>query len=78
MQALALAGDWQSAYRERVEAVLRRVLPSESQEPVRLHGAMRYAALGGGKRLRPVLVAAAGGGTGVAPEAFTRSPRASR
>jgi hypothetical protein len=32
-----------------VEAVLRRVLPSESQEPARLHAAMRYAALGDGK-----------------------------
>ncbi len=70
MQALALAGDWQSAYRERVEAVLRRVLPSESQEPVRLHGAMRYAALGDGKRIRPLLMYATGGAIGVKPEAL--------
>ncbi len=68
MQAPAPAGDWQSAYRERVEAVLRRVLPPESREPARLHAAMRYAALGDGKRIRPLLMYAAGGAIGVAPE----------
>ena len=31
MQAPGTAGDWQSAYRERVEAVLRRALPAESR-----------------------------------------------
>jgi farnesyl diphosphate synthase len=44
----------------RAEAVLARVLPGESQPPVELHRAMRYAVLGGGKRLRPLLVYAAG------------------
>jgi farnesyl diphosphate synthase len=68
MQAPAPAGDWQSAYRERVEAVLRRVLPPESREPARLHAAMRYAALGDGKRIRPLLMYAAGDAIGVAPE----------
>jgi farnesyl diphosphate synthase len=44
----------------RADAVLARVLPRESQPPVELHRAMRYAVLGGGKRLRPLLVYAAG------------------
>jgi len=70
MQALAPAGDWQSAYRERVEAVLRRVLPPASQQPDRLHQAMRYAVLGDGKRIRPLLVYATGSAVGVTPESI--------
>src|SRR5262249_46127639 len=44
----------------RADAVLARVLPPEDQPPAELHRAMRYAVLGGGKRLRPLLVYAAG------------------
>jgi geranylgeranyl pyrophosphate synthase len=39
---------------------LQKVLPPEDQHPVRLHRAMRYAVLGGGKRIRPLLVYATG------------------
>ncbi len=46
--------------RARVEAALNEYLPLESIQPTRLHAAMRYAALGNGKRVRPVLVYAAG------------------
>lgn len=41
--------------RRAIDAGLERVLPSASEWPQRLHRAMRYAVLGGGKRLRPVL-----------------------
>jgi len=44
----------------RADAVLARVLPPEDQPPIELHRAMRYAVLGGGKRLRPLLVYSAG------------------
>lgn len=44
-----------------MENVLARTLPSAELAPQRLHAAMRYAALGGGKRVRPLLVFAAGG-----------------
>ena len=44
----------------RVEAVLDRFLPSAQTHPAALHGAMRYSVLGGGKRVRPLLVYAAG------------------
>jgi len=44
----------------RIDAVLQRLLPPEDQEPCELHRAMRYAVLGGGKRLRPLLVYATG------------------
>jgi farnesyl diphosphate synthase len=44
----------------RIEAALERFLPSGEIAPQRLHDAMRYAVLGGGKRIRPLLVFAAG------------------
>ncbi|MEO8999403.1 MAG: farnesyl diphosphate synthase [Rhodanobacter sp.] len=40
----------------RAEQALDRSLPPAEQSPADLHRAMRYAALGGGKRLRPLLV----------------------
>jgi farnesyl diphosphate synthase len=43
-------------YQARVQGVLDRVLPSADLIPQRLHAAQRYAVLGGGKRLRPLLV----------------------
>jgi geranylgeranyl diphosphate synthase type II len=46
------------AYRSRVEHGLDRLVPAASTRPARLHAAMRYALLGGGKRLRPVLALA--------------------
>ncbi len=48
------------AWRARIEAVLEAALPAAEQPPTGLHQAMRYAVLGGGKRLRPLLVYAAG------------------
>jgi len=44
----------------RVEAALSRLLPPAHVAPVRLHEAMRYAVLEGGKRVRPLLAFAAG------------------
>ena len=44
----------------RAEQALDRALPAEDRSPPELHRAMRYAVLGGGKRLRPLLVYAAG------------------
>src|SRR5690606_33477124 len=50
---------WMQRHALHVEQVLSSVLPGADQAPVRLHEAMRYAALGGGKRVRPLLVYAA-------------------
>jgi geranylgeranyl pyrophosphate synthase len=47
-------------YRDRVETVLDRLLPRGDAGTARLTEAMRYSTLGGGKRLRPVLVYTAG------------------
>ena len=43
----------------RIELGLDRFLPAATTRPARLHTAMRYSLLGGGKRLRPVLTLAA-------------------
>jgi geranylgeranyl diphosphate synthase type II len=55
------------AHAERVDNRLRELLPSENNNPVELHQAMRYACLAPGKRLRPALAMAAA-------EAIARDP----
>lgn len=55
-------------YIARVERVLDHYLPGERVVPAKLHEAMRYAVLGGGKRIRPLLVYACGEGLEVDPE----------
>ena len=50
---------WQKTAQAHAEAVLQQMLPETSLAPQSLHEAMRYAALDGGKRLRPMLVLAA-------------------
>ena len=53
-------GVWLQAGSARAEAALDLRLDSAQLLPQRLHEAMRYAAQGGGKRIRPLLVFAAG------------------
>jgi farnesyl diphosphate synthase len=48
------------AVQARMEETLARLLPGAQLAPARLHEAMRYATLEGGKRVRPLLVFAAG------------------
>jgi len=59
---------WTAAVQAEVEAALARELPAADRAPARLHEAMRYAVLGGGKRVRPLLVYAAGEAAGAARE----------
>lgn len=56
--------------RERIERVLERTLALPGTGSPRLREAMRYAVLGGGKRLRPTLVYYAGLALGASPEAL--------
>ncbi len=58
---------WAQSVAERVEQALSRFLPPATTRPTRLHEAMRYAALGGGKRVRPMLAFGAGNITGADP-----------
>jgi farnesyl diphosphate synthase len=51
---------WASAHQSRFEEVLHGLLPQPETAPQRLHQAMRYAVLDGGKRVRPLLAFAAG------------------
>ena len=60
--------DYLATCQHRVESALTRWLPPESAPPERLHEAMRYSVLAPGKRVRPVLVYAAGRAVGTPPE----------
>ena len=53
--------------RDRIESQLDAALPSAADAPRRLHQAMRHSVLGGGKRMRPLLVYAAGDVFGTDP-----------
>ncbi len=60
----ALGEDHLASWVARANRALTRILPEQIQPPDELHHAMRYAVLGGGKRLRPLLVYAAGAAVG--------------
>jgi farnesyl diphosphate synthase len=60
----ALLNSWQA----RMELALSARLPAADEVPTRLHQAMRYSVLGGGKRIRPALVFAAGRTLGMPDE----------
>ncbi|HEX5538276.1 MAG TPA: farnesyl diphosphate synthase [Methylophilaceae bacterium] len=51
---------WAANVQSRMENVLNGILPAADIAPQRLHEAMRYAVLGGGKRVRALLAHAAG------------------
>ena len=51
---------WMKSIQADMESALLRHLPPATQIPARLHEAMQYAVLDGGKRVRPLLVHAAG------------------
>jgi farnesyl diphosphate synthase len=59
---------WMGHVQARMEAALSRLLPQAQVAPARLHAAMRYATLEGGKRVRPLLAFAAGEVAGAAAE----------
>jgi farnesyl diphosphate synthase len=51
---------WMASIQQRTEKALEATLPADDIAPARLHQAMRYSVLGGGKRVRPLLCHAAG------------------
>jgi farnesyl diphosphate synthase len=59
-EAAVSLSDWMNAALARFEHAADAQLPSASVRPERLHQAIRYAVLQGGKRVRPLLVYAAG------------------
>lgn len=61
-------GLWIKNMQQHVETVLNQSLPTEDTIPKKLHEAMRYATLGGGKRVRALLTYAAGEFCGASSE----------
>ncbi len=59
------AQDWLRLCSERVQLALASTLESADTRPQRLHAAMRYAALNGGKRFRAGLIYAVGEALGI-------------
>ena len=51
--------EYLAARRHDVDTTLDRLLPAPTTHPAIIHEAMRYAVLGGGKRIRPILAIAA-------------------
>jgi farnesyl diphosphate synthase len=68
--------DWMSGVQAQVEESLGAFLPDAGAIPHRLHEAMRYTVLGGGKRVRPLLVFAAGELFGADKRALERAAAA--
>ncbi len=68
--------DWMAAVQAHVETALGAFLPHAETVPFKLHEAMRYTVLGGGKRVRPLLVFAAGALAGADTRALERAAAA--
>ncbi len=75
MSALSF-GDWMRQVQARSEDGLDAFLPAAASVPHKLHEAMRYTVLGGGKRVRPLLVYASGDLFGADPDALSRAAAA--
>jgi geranylgeranyl pyrophosphate synthase len=56
------------SWRERMESALAARLPQPDSVPARLHEAMRYSVLGGGKRIRPALLFATARAVGLSED----------
>lgn len=59
-----------SSRRALIERTIAENLPAADKEPPVIHEAMRYAVLGGGKRIRPILAVAAAEAVGAAIESL--------
>lgn len=63
-------GSWMQQVQTRTESALERCLPPKVIAPTRLHDAMRYSVLEGGKRVRPLLCHATGEALGAHADAL--------
>jgi farnesyl diphosphate synthase len=75
MTAAAFA-DWMKGVQAQAEDALGALLPAAASVPPKLHEAMRYTVLGGGKRVRPLLTYASGALSGADPRALARAAAA--
>lgn len=67
---------WALSIQNRMESVLDGILPAANIAPQRLHQAMRYTVLGGGKRVRILLAHAAGEFCRADPQAVDKAAAA--
>jgi geranylgeranyl diphosphate synthase, type II len=58
--------------RALIDSELDRLIPEESEEPTRLHSAIRWSLFAGGKRFRPALLLAAGQTFGASDDRLLR------
>jgi farnesyl diphosphate synthase len=73
MIATAEFHGWMRDVQAATESALERFLPAAATVPAKLHAAMRYTTLGGGKRVRPLLAHASGELFGAGPDAVARA-----
>jgi farnesyl diphosphate synthase len=73
MQAPTPFAAWMAGVQAQVEDALSDFLPAAHLVPAKLHEAMRYTVLGGGKRVRPLLVYASGALFDAEPAALARA-----
>ena len=59
------AREFLASCRTLIDSQLDRLIPKESEEPARVHAAIRWSLFAGGKRFRPALLIAAGQTLGV-------------
>ena len=76
MTIVASFEGWMQTVQVHVEDALDEFLPRPDVAPAKLHEAMRYTVLGGGKRVRPLLVFAAGGLFGAETDVLKRAAAA--
>ncbi len=76
MTMFATFEGWMQTVQVHVENALEAYLPAADTQPSRLHEAMRYTVLGGGKRVRPLLVFAAGQVSGAELDVLARAAAA--
>jgi farnesyl diphosphate synthase len=67
---------WMKEVQAQSEQALAAFLPPAGSQPARLHEAMRYTVLGGGKRVRPLLAYASGALFNADPDALARAAAA--
>lgn len=67
------AKEFLASTRLLIDAELDRLIPRETDDPVRLHSAIRWSVFAGGKRFRPTLVLAVGETFGAATDQLLRT-----
>src|SRR5687768_4806442 len=67
------AREFLGATRSLIDTELDQLIPKETDEPARLHSAIRWSVFAGGKRFRPALVLAVGGTFGAATDQLMRT-----